>query len=188
MWTSDKEGVAKRVFVERVRASTGPDSGNLPKPKSAPMLYGGGESSTGERQPATERSRSARTEVEETFDDGVDYGTDEVEQGFIQDEEECREPEDLRSRDMTREIRRKVDLEKIRARFRGKTAKAKRAPEPPWFERIRRWQTICATGITSTHMSSKRKWNKMVDGLMDAGYGGVEMPMDYYINAKDIKS
>eukprot|EP00971_Amphidinium_carterae_P003048 59639-Amphidinium_carterae.1 len=113
------------------------------------MSYGGVESSTSERPPTAERSRTRGPQ-------GLTiYGTDEATRDGYQ-EPEVSKP-----------------------RLAGCTSST---VLPPWYARIRNWETVC--GIPQTHICTKKKWYRMVEGMMDAGYGGVRMPTDYNVKPR----
>eukprot|EP00971_Amphidinium_carterae_P184531 3663455-Amphidinium_carterae.2 len=111
-------------------------------------------------------------------DEGLDYGEDEQEEeGFIQDQRD----EVQRPRTSTREYRRKVREVVIK----GDTPRPKGAPVPPWYANIERWETAGGiTPATMATMQTPRKWDQMKRGLMDAGFGVVAIPTDFYIKPR----
>eukprot|EP00971_Amphidinium_carterae_P113403 2246720-Amphidinium_carterae.1 len=52
----------------------------------------------------------------------------------------------------------------------GTEEKPRFAPQPPWFEKLRRWESV--GGISSTFAGNRNNRRRIIRGLQDAGYGG----------------
>eukprot|EP00971_Amphidinium_carterae_P201048 3989494-Amphidinium_carterae.1 len=188
---SDRERPgAKRTYPsDRARAATSagdnrPRSVSRGRGRSSGPTSMPSASSAGFEAPARSRSARARrvkvSDIAEEnpvpdFSEGIDYGEEEEEV-----HPEIQEPVKvvLNPRIGAVEPTMAIKLQSIQ----GTSVKPKMAPRPHYFERIKSWDSV--GGISRNMMSTTKKWQDMISGIQDAGYGTVPTPCDYWLKPR----
>eukprot|EP00971_Amphidinium_carterae_P197645 3922624-Amphidinium_carterae.2 len=167
-------------------AERGESQGSMPSTGGLPTELGPGSS---------ERSRSARRQKpeapeggddreEHAFVDDIDFTAEDVvpevipeaeeEEGFRDDDEDIRY--EYVERIDAEEIRVRVEYEKIST---GDVRPKPLTKQPHWWPRLDSYQPV--GGITREMCKNGKTWKTMENGVRDAGFVGMTVPMTYEV-------